>query len=50
MVIDCYCHFYHLRCLYDNIYKKICQFFSYLFNLIIYLTVFVSFVVLLEVF
>ena len=59
MIIDCYYHFlffiflfifYHLRCLYNNIYKQTCQILSYLFNLTIYLPVFVSFVVLLEVF
>ena len=42
--------FYHLPCLYNNIYKETCQILSYLFNLTIYLPVFVSFVVLLEVF
>ena len=42
--------FYHLRCLYNNIYKQNCQILNYLFNLTIYLPVFVSFAVLLEVF
>ena len=43
-------YFCHLRCLYNNIYKQTCQTLNYLFNLNIYLPVFVSFVVLLEEF
>ena len=58
MIIDYYYHFFfffnfffnHLRCLYNNISKQTYQILSYLFNLTIYLPVFVSFVVLLEVF
>ena len=52
MIIDYYYHFFfnHLLCLYHNIYKQTCQTFTYVFNLTIYLSVFVSFVVLLEVF
>ena len=42
--------FYYLRCLYNNLYKQTCQILRYLFNLTIYLPVFISFVVLLEVF
>ena len=47
MIIDCYYHFfYHLRRLYNNICKQIL---SYLFNLALYLRVFISFIALLEV-
>ena len=31
IIFDCYYHFYHLRCLYDNIYQEICRFFSFYF-------------------
>ena len=52
MIIDCYYHFFFfiIQVVYNNIYEQTCQSLSYLFNLTIYLPVFISFVVLLEVF
>ena len=50
LFIYLFIYFCHLRCLYNNIYKQTCQILNYLFNLNIFLPVFVSFVVLLEEF